>query len=270
MRFRISPLLANSCVDPRRLAKKGYTAQKKLDKSQPSEALKKRRVLFARKHEHKSPADWKSCLQAVGDIKEFTFYPKQLKPRFSQLKAPWTYMNKKEKYQAAFQRPKRWFSHKDYKQVQKQKLFGLTTSTGKICTFLVPKPWSAEVWAKRVEKKVGPFLKKCFPGKNAFQILLDGEKILHAPPGKRAMSKCGIKVMPGWPKYSPELNPQENVWPWAEKELRRLEKKSDTFQTFQKNVERAVQNYKSGNKLVGSMTKRCRQCIDRRGDMLSK
>ena len=67
----------------------------------------KKRLTFARAHLDKTPAAWKSELQAVGDIKEFTFYPADLKPRFNQLRARWTYMTEEERHRAAFQRPKR-------------------------------------------------------------------------------------------------------------------------------------------------------------------
>jgi len=184
----------------RRLAKKGYTAQEKRNKSQPDEELKKRRVAFALKHIEKDAELWKSYLQVVADMKLFTFYPKILKPRHKQLRARWTYMNKKERYQAAFQRPKRWFKPKDYEKTKKQKVFGFTTSNGKILAFLVPEPYSGDKWARDVDNKVAPFLKKCFPGKTSFRILLDGEKLLHTPAAKRALKKHGIERLPGWPK----------------------------------------------------------------------
>ena len=53
----------------RRLADKGYTAQKKLSKSDPAEAQKKKRVLFAEKHKSKDKLRWQSYLQAVADLK---------------------------------------------------------------------------------------------------------------------------------------------------------------------------------------------------------
>ncbi len=54
---------------------------------------------------------------------------------------------------------------------------------------------------------------RTFPDKRAFQLLLDGESLLHAPPAKRAMREHGITTLDDWPGYSPELNPQEHV-PW--------------------------------------------------------
>ena len=52
-------------------------------------------------------------------MKLFTFYPKVLKPIHKQLRARWTYMNKKERYQTPFQRPKKWFSPKEYEKTKK-------------------------------------------------------------------------------------------------------------------------------------------------------
>ena len=44
--------------------------------------------------------------------------------------------------------------------------------------------------------------------------------------------KWGLRVLKKWPPYSADLNPQENVWGWAEPELRRAEANSDTLVTF--------------------------------------
>ena len=79
----------------------------------------KRRMKFARAHESLTCAAWKAKLQGVGDIKEFTYYPKELHAKFSKLRAPWTYMTKTEKKLPAFQRPKRWFPKKEYQKVPK-------------------------------------------------------------------------------------------------------------------------------------------------------
>ena len=59
-----------------RLAEKGYTPQKKLAMSDFKEAQLKKRMTFANKHVDKTAGQWKAELQAVGDIKEFTYYPK--------------------------------------------------------------------------------------------------------------------------------------------------------------------------------------------------
>ena len=69
-----------------------------------------------------------------------------------------------------------------------QKVFGLTTSTGKTLNLLIDTPFKAEDWAEVLRDRVVPFLKKTFPQKKAFKILLDGEKIFHAPEAKRVMN----------------------------------------------------------------------------------
>ena len=75
----------------------------------------KKRLTFARAHLDKTPAAWKSELQAVGDIKEFTYYPRDLRPKLAQLRAPWTYMKAAEKKKPEFQRPKRWYPQHQHK-----------------------------------------------------------------------------------------------------------------------------------------------------------
>ena len=249
----------------RRLAEKGYRPEKKVNKSDPGPALAKKRIAFARMYRAR-----RSSLVGVGDFKDFTFYPKELKPKFTKLRAPWTYMTRKEKKSPAFVRPKRWFPRKDYKKTQKQKVFGLTTSNGKSICFKVPSPYTTELWAKDVKTKLGPFLKRAFPSLKMYQILLDGEKLLHAAAAKVALALMNITVLPEWPKYSPGLNPQENVWAWAEPELRRREKVQDTFQDFGNKVVSAVAAYPvvSKLKLIPALSLRCKQVIEREGAML--
>jgi len=195
----------------RRLAEKGYKPERKIQKTDPGPALASKRTLFAQKYAARTADEWTDKLQAVGDMKDFTWYPNALQSKFKRLRAPWTYMTKAEKKLPAFVRPKRWFPKKEYLKAKKQKVFGISTSSGKSLAFLVPKPWDSQQWAKEVKKRVVPFFKNAFPGKTSFTILLDGEKLLHAPVAKAAMTAGGIKTLQGWPKSSPDLNPQENV-----------------------------------------------------------
>ena len=254
----------------RRLADQGIKPRTKIRKSDHDVALCKRRVDFALRYQHRTEAGWARDLQAVADIKEFTFYPPDLKPRFKRLRARWTYMTEKERHEPAFQRPKRWFKASDWKRTKKQKVFGFTTSTGLKLAFLVPQPWSSEEWAVEIRNRVGPFLRSHFPGRRNFQVLLDGEALLHGPAAKAAMAELGITVLPGWPSYSPDLNPQENVWSWAEERLRDIEVDSDTFGEFQLKVMRAVSDYpiKSGVKLVPCIGKRLKEVIEKKGAAL--
>ena len=54
----------------RRLNAKGYYMREKRDKDDPDETVKRKRMIFCRKHEKKTAQHWKSCLQAVGDLSE--------------------------------------------------------------------------------------------------------------------------------------------------------------------------------------------------------
>ena len=65
-------------------------------------------------------------------------------------------------------------------------MFGFTTSNGKTLAFCVPKKWTCEEWAIEIKRKLVPFLKKSFPNRETFKILLDGEKLLHGAAAKRA------------------------------------------------------------------------------------
>jgi len=145
-------------------------------------------------------------------VEEFTYYPKELQPKFKRFRCRWTIMSKKEKKMGKFQRPKRWFPKKEYVKVIKQWVFGMTTSNGKSLQFLVKKPRTSAQWAKDIKNKVTPFLKKCFPTLRSYQILLDSEPLLHEKAPKEAMVAGKITVLPKWPKYSAQLNPQEHVW----------------------------------------------------------
>ena len=200
----------------RRLAEKGYTPQMKFNKSDFSVLLRKRRLTWCKKHENKDRQAWKNYVQAVGDVKEFTWYPRELQARFKKYRAPWTYMTPAERIKPDFQRPKKWFPKKDWKKVRKQKVFGFTASNGKQLAFLVPSPWSTEIWAGLIKSKMVPWLKRSFPGRQEFRILLDSEPLLHGPAAKAVFRQYGISIEPGWPKYSADLNPQENIWSQAE------------------------------------------------------
>jgi hypothetical protein len=95
---------------------------------------------------------------------------------------------------------------------------------------------------------------------------LDGEQLLRAPAAREAMREFGVTLLPNWPAHTPELNPQENVWGWAEKPLRKLEQDGDgSFESFKKCCVKACKAYPGSAKLVGSMTKRIQKMIDNQG-----
>lgn len=254
----------------RRLAEKGFTPQKKSSKTDLSEALAKKRMVFCRKHRMKTAQGWKTYLQGVGDAKEFTWYPRELQPRFKKLRSSWTYMSKSEKKKPDFQRPKRWFPKKDWKKTKKQKVFSFTTSNGKQLVILLPSPFTSAAWATLIKSKVAPFFKRAFPNKRKFHVLMDSEPVLHGPETKAAYKKARITIEPAWPKYSPELNPQEHVWTRAEPELRRLEDGDETFEEWREMLADAINAYPAPEKLIPSMAKRVQECMARQGQMIDR
>ena len=147
----------------------------------------------------------------------------------------------------------------------------MTTSNGKVLCFGVPTPFDSDEWATLVKTKVVPFLKRSFPNRVSFKVLMDSENLLHAPPAKRAYREGNITILPAWPKYSPELNPQENVWPRAEVTLREKEGPGGTtFAKFQKLTVKSVQEYKGAKNLVGGMVDRIEQCLATKGTFINK
>lgn len=83
-------------------------------------------------------------------------------------------------------------------------MFGLTTSTGKTLTFLVPQPWNTVQWAQLIRTKVGPFLVKEFPNLDCYEILLDGESVLRGPEAKKAF-KDSFHTQPKTQTYAATL-----------------------------------------------------------------
>ena len=119
-------------------------------------------------------------------------------------------------------------------------MLSFTNSTGDVLAVGVTEPWSSAEFARLVRAKVGPWLEASYPAMVRITVLLDGEKVLHSPEAKTALGEFNIVSMADWPKYSPDLNPQENVWARAEPLLRANEKGKDTFSTFKQRVLKAT------------------------------
>ena len=63
--------------------------------------------------------------------------------------------------------------------MKKQKVLGILASIGAQLCFLTPKPYSTALWAADIQNRVVPFLKRVFPSRHTFTILLHGEALLH-------------------------------------------------------------------------------------------
>ena len=253
----------------RRLAEQGYKPTKKLERTDFLLEQRRARVAFCQAHAHRSPAMWAAYLQGCGDLKDFTYYPRSMKARFTRYRCSWTYMKECERQQHQFVKPRkeRMFKKKEYQSVRKGKVLGFTASTGRQLFVRCPQPWNSVAFARLVRKRVGPFFRSNFPGRATIRILIDGEPLLHTDVAKAAFTEFGIQAMPGWPKYSPDLNPQENVWGWVEEELRKEEKRSDTFNAFCKKMLMASRRYPGGSSLIPSMAQRLQAVLKVNGGM---
>ena len=118
--------------------------------------------------------------------------------------------------------------------------------------------------------RVVQFLQQCFPGRQSHTVLLDGETLLHTDDARAAMREHRVRLLPDWPPHSPDLNPQENVWSWAEAQLRKSEQKSDAFATFRRRIIHISQKYPAKGKLVKSMAGRVTKCIKHKGQNIGK
>ena len=96
---------------------------------------------------------------------------------------------------------------------------------------------------------------------------MSAAQILHGLAAKVAMAAAGIKVFGGWPGYSPEMNPPENVWAWVELERRRQETEDDPFGLWVGKALEACKVYPSSLLLIPSMASRMRDVHDNDGAM---
>ena len=254
-----------------RLADKGYNLEEKLAADDKGLAWRKRRLAFCSTHKGKSEDQWVNTVQAVGDFKEFTYFPRALKTRHKQLSSKRTIMKKAERTKPNFMKPRnKLFDRKTYKQASKAKVFGITASDGSSMVCPSPLHPTSKDWVKLFRGRVVPFLRDVFPDRRHITVLLDGEKLMHTDEAKAAMRESGVRVLQGWPSHSPDLNPQENVWAWALGRLRKTEKRRDSLATFKWRIVDVSKQYPGGPKLVPSMRRRVALCIQRKGANIGK
>ena len=60
-----------------------------------------------------------------------------------------------------------------------------------------------------IKTRLIPMLKRKYPERSSWTMLIDGEKLMHTTLAKELYKAKGMKLLPKWPAYSPDLNPQD-------------------------------------------------------------
>ena len=113
------------------------------------------------------------------------------------------------------------------------------------------------------------FSRSAYPDRRQFTILVDNEAIMHTDQAKATLKAAGIKVLPNWPAHSPDMNPQENVWPRVEDKLRREGPARETQKAFKARALRHLRGVTADScpNYVKSMLGRIEDTIARDGAM---
>ena len=183
--------------------------------------------------------------------------------------ARFAYMTPGEKMTKKLTIPKQWFRGAEYKKTKKAQVFGAVMTNGTSWATAVEPPFTSEKFCRLVSK-LAPALKRAFPKRSTFTILIDNEKVMHTREAKAELAKHGIKALPQWPPHSPDLNPQENVWPGVEKRMRReAPKGSESLEAFTKRCVAYLKGLakESCKNYIKSMPSRIEDCLTKKGGM---
>ena len=176
-------------------------------------------------------------------------------------------MKKREKMKLALVKPKRLFGKHDYKKALKGNVFGITLATGQQLLCHVSYRFTSRELVKLVRTRIGPYVRAAYPSQVNLRILFDGEPLLHANEAEAALDEFGILLSAGLASEFPDLNPQENVWPWLGSALRKQELTTESSAVFRARLTRLAAKYPSPKKLIASMPNRTAACLAKGGAM---
>jgi len=262
LRRKVSPDLVRN-----HLRDRGYNYEDKVEHVEATRPQQKVRMQFGRRYASLTGEDWCDHLQGAGDLKDFTYYPPKLAPRFRKYRSKKAIMSRSERKKKMFVRPKRWFSRKEYNLTKKVKVFMCISPSGDTFSTCVTRPFTGEAFATMVRTQFGPWLRRVYGRRDQYLVLLDGEKVFGAPAAKRALSDNKIKLMRPWPPHSPDLNPIENAWALTEKSVRENAPAAESLVMYSNRVLRVSRKIGRlhGPTLIQSMERRCQAILKNGG-----
>lgn len=117
-----------------------------------------------------------------------------------------------------------------------------------------------------LEKNLLPYIDDKFNGKG-YHFQDDNATVHTAKAVVDWFQENEIKILENWPSQSPDLNPIEHLWAELEKRIKKLKKKpknkKELFKVLQKEWKDIGKEFYK--KLISSMPRRVRDCIDNNG-----